>query len=283
MSSFKKLLLVSALTALASPVFAMESMDDSAMSEATGQDGIDIFTTLNISGATLTYTDTNGFASTPSYANSGDLKVNGLGVTGTVKMSVDVGATAAGPEAALLLGINGTSALNISLTSITVNKTGGATNYDILTLPVGTTITVASGYNLNLELGKGPSGHLGVLTGNIGTITVGDNATPTQKVALTDSSNSGTIGFSRVQLTGIDLGGGSGNQTNIDVCDGTAVTANCAAGAPGLKVTFAGTAMATVGANINDIRLGSATGPVVGQVAITGLNLSGTSMRIVGH
>ncbi len=282
MKSLKKLLLVSAIASFSLPAFAMESLEDGALSETVAQQGMDIFTSLNISGGTLTYTDGDGIATPAAYANSGDLKINNLGLTGNMTITVDVGSTAAGPDAALFLGINGTSALNISLDSITVNKTGVGTSYDVLTMPAGTTISLASGYKLALELGKGPSGHLGVLTGNIGTITVGDNATATQKVAIVDSANTGTIGFSRVQVTGVNLGAGSGNQTNIDVCNAAATT-GCLATETGLKVTFAGTAMSGIGLAMNDVRLGSSTGAIVGQMSLTGLNLSGTSLRIVGH
>lgn len=290
MITLKKLLLATAIASFVTNAFALESLDEGDLSETVAQQGMDIFTTLNISGGKLTITDGDGYTlpapavppASTVYANSGDLNINGLGMTGSTKITVDVGATTAGPNAALFLGIEGTTALAYQLTSITVNKTGNTTEYPVLTMPAGTSISIASGYKLALELGVGPSGHLGVLTGNIGTITIGSNGTATQKVAITDSANGGTMGVSRYELTGVNLGSGSGNQTNIDVCSG-ASSANCTAAEPGLKITFAGTAMNAIGLTMNDVRLGSSTGPIVGQMSMTGLNLSGTSLRMVGH
>jgi len=285
---FKKIALASLISVAASGAYALEAVDEATLSETTGQQGIDIFTTLSVSGATLTYTDGDGYAGTPSYANSGDLVISNLGMSGSVKVSIDAGSTAAGPDAALKVGILGTTALNLSLDGISVKKTGGATSYNILTMPAGTTISVASGYNLALELGKGGSGHLGRMTGNIGTVTIGDNTTTTAKVAIVDATNSGQIGLSRVQVTGVNLGDGTGNNfTNIDVCGGGAATTACAAGEDGLKIKFGSgstdTVMSGLGVTLNDVRLGSATAASIGQVSISGLNMAGTSVRIIGH
>lgn len=281
MISLKKLLLASAIASLSIPAFAMESLEDGALSDTVAQQGMDIFASLNISGATLTYTDGDGIATPATYTNSGDLKINNLGLVGSMTITVDVGSTAAGPDAALFLGVTGTTALAISLDSISVNKTGGATNYNVLTMPTGTTISLSNGYNLALELGKGPSGHLGVLKGNIGTISIGTLGSA-QTVAVVDSTNTGTMGVSQMRITGVDLGTSAANNTSIDICNAVA-TASCTAAETGLKVKFNGTAMSAVGLAMDNIRLGSSTGAVVGQMSLTGLNLSGTSLRIVGH
>jgi hypothetical protein len=280
MMSLKKLLLVSAIAAVSSSAFAMESLEDGTLSDTVAQQGMDIFTSLNISGATLTYTDADGIATPATYTNSGDLKINGLGIVGDMTIAVDVGSTAAGPDAALFLGITGTTALNISLSGITVNKTGGGTNYNIVTMPA-TTISIGSGYNLALELGKGSSGHLGVLKGSIGTISIGTLGTA-QTVAVVDTTNTGTVGVSQLRVTGVDLGSSAVNNTSIDVCNAVA-TSSCTAAETGLKVKFNGTAMGAVGLAMDNIRLGSSTGAIVGQMSVSGLNLSGTSLRIVGH
>lgn len=299
MSTLKKLLLASAIAALSASSFAMEAMDESALSDTVAQEGLDIFLGLNITGATLTYTDADGVtpATTPPYGASGDLKVNNLGIKGDVKITLDVGGNnAATPttDAALFVGIEGTSALEIKMDSITVNKTGATDNFNVVTMPAGTAITIATGYKLNLELGKGPSGHLGVLTGNLGTVTLGTVKTGTsstaQTVALVDGGSgtgAGTIGVSGLELSGLDLGNTAANNVSIDACNGTLGTGSstCTAVATdvGLKIKVNGTALNAVGVTMNDIRLGSSTGAIVGKVAVTGLNLSGTTMRIVGH
>jgi len=286
---FKKLALASLISVAASGAFALEAVDEATLAETTGQQGIDIFTSLNVSGATLTYTDADGYTyGAGTYNNSGDLLINNLGMTGSVKVAIDAGSTAAGPNAALNVAINGTTALAITLDSITVKKTGGATAYNILTMPAGTSINIATGYNIDLELGKGGSGHLGRMTGNLGTITIGDNATSTAKVAVVDATNGGQMGVSRFQVSGVNLGDGTSNNfTNMDVCDGTTVTAACAAGENGLKIKYGSVStdavMNGMTLTMNDVRVGAAAAPVIGQISITGLSLAGTSMRIVGH
>lgn len=293
MSTLKKLLLASAIAAVSASSFAMETMDESALSDTVAQAGLDIFLGLNINDALLTYTDADGVSgTTPLYTASGDLKINNLDVIGDMKITLDVGGNnAATPttDAALFVGIEGTTALTIRMDSITVNKTGQTANFNVVTMPAGTAITVNSGYKLNLELGKGPSGHLGVLTGNLGTVTLGTTGTA-QTIALVDGGSgtgAGTIGVSTLVLSGLDLGNTAANNVSIDVCNGTVGTgaSTCVASATdvGLKIKVNGSALSAVGVTMNDIRLGSSTGAIVGKVALTGLNLSGTTMRIVGH
>lgn len=302
MKSLNKLLLASAIALASSASFAMEAMDESDLAVATGQDGIDIFASLNISGGTLTYTDTDGVlpATTPPYINSGDLVMNGLAINNgtvgqgaTVKIAIDVGGAAT--DAGMLQAtITGTSALRASLTSVQVRKTGGAALADVIMFTGGAGITLASGYKLNLQLANSPQGHLGVLTGNLGTITIGANTANEIKIIDASNSNSGTstyagIGLGQLTVTGANLGSGAtaNDQTNIDACNGVTVTATCLASEPGLKISFGTGAMSAVGVTMSKVSLGnvSATGasPAIGNISLSGLNLGGTSLRIVGH
>lgn len=300
MISLKKLLLVSAIAAASASASALEAMDESSMSAATGQDGLDIFASLNISGGTLTYTDTDGVlpATTPAYTASGDLIMNGLaindGAGGAAKMKivVDVGGATATDSGMLQATINGTTALKASLTSIQVKKSTGSVATDIVTFAGGAGITIATGYKLNLQLANAPQGHLGVLTGNLGTITIGTNTANDIKVL--DAANSGGtnlsgIGLGQLTLSGVNLGSGAtvNDQTNIDACNGVTVNTNCLVSEPGLKISFGTGAMSSVGVTMSKVSLGnvSASGasPAIGNVSIAGLNLGGTSVRIVGH
>lgn len=279
-----KLLLAAAIAVASSGSYAMEALGDEALSETTGQQGIDIFLNLNQNDATVTYTDADGFTGATA---SGDLIISNLDLIGNIKASIDVGASTSTNDAALRMSVSdaGSSGLTIRMDGLKVKKSSAAigTALDVITMPANTTIQIGTGYNFTFELGKGPLGHLAQLTGNIGTIGIGDNSTTTAKVAIVDSTNSGSISMSKLTLTGVDLGSGGANATNVDVCDGVAVTANCAAGAAGLKMTFAGTAMAAMGVTVDDLRLGATTSPIMGKVTVSGLNLSGTSVRIVGH
>lgn len=274
----KALLLALAVAATSSTAQAMEVLGDEVLSETTGQQGIDVFLNLNQNNALVTYTDGDGYAGATA---AGDLIINNLDVIGNIKATIDVGASTSTNDAALRMSIadSGSSGLTLRLDGIKVKKNSAAigTALDVITMPANTTIQIGTGYNFTFELGKGPLGHLAQLTGNIGTIGIGDNSTNTSKVAIVDSTNSGSISMSKLTLTGVDLGAGGANVTNVDVCDGVAVTANCASGAAGLKMTFAGTAMSAMGVTVDDLRVGAATSPIVGKVTVTGVNLSGTS------
>ncbi|MDI1303120.1 MAG: hypothetical protein PSX71_14550 [bacterium] len=294
MLGFKGMLLVSAMAVLASSAFAMESMDDSAMSDAVGQDGIDIYANLNIGAAgttVLTYTDTNGFASTPSYAFSGDLNIRGFKVVGTVKTTIDVGSTTAGPQSALQIGIS-SALLTTTIGSIDVCKTPGAgicaAGTSVITMPVGGVAIAVTNFNLNLQLGNSPQGHMGLLSSTAPiAITIGSGAA--NQVIVKDANNTnGGIGIGQLALTGIDLGDGTtvAKSTFIDMCSST-VTVNCGGvAAPGLLISFGATTMNNVGVTITKLTLGDTSATPsnpIGNVTLTNLDLSGTSVRIVGH
>lgn len=81
---------------------AMDAMNDDALADSTGQSGITIYTDLSISGATLTYQDTDGLgtassttasltaagylAYAPTYLNSSGATVSGTGQGGDINI-----------------------------------------------------------------------------------------------------------------------------------------------------------------------------------------------------
>lgn len=286
----KKLAIVSAISLVSAGAFAMEAVDDVALSNTTGQAGLTITTNLNISGATLTYTDTDGFGT--SYNKSGDLNVRGLGITGTgIVTKIDVGGN--GTTAALNLEVD-LPVLTITVGSIDVCNTpvsgqcAAPSKSNVLLLPTGGLTITTTAQVMNVQLGDKttPQGHMAVLTDSSAmSITLGNGSA--NQIVVADPNN-GTasstpgIGIGKMVLSGLDMGTSfsGGNYTSVD-----ATTA-------GLVMKFNGNAMSSVGVALTNVSLGEtcagiASGctasPSIGNVTISGLNMSGTSVTISGH
>lgn len=116
----KKLILVAAIAAATSSAFAMEAMDESTLSETTGQAGITVYIAGDtavgkdeLSIGSLRYTDTDGlngvstatyttagqttvagYQSATPYNNKGTLQITGLKVNyDSMQLDIDVGST----------------------------------------------------------------------------------------------------------------------------------------------------------------------------------------------
>lgn len=292
MKLFTKLALVSAI-AISGNVMAMESLDDAALSAATGQDGIDL--TIKTSGITIGKVlvhDNDGLALTA--ATNGGLNLGGTAKAGAIvvnNITVGVSATQAN------------SAMNGNLAKVTIDTDGGATGNAVLNINAktngidvgvgsiavaasnatsamvgarrgaGAETTIIDNVNLtvgaselNIQLGAQPQGAMIVANGTIvGGITI-------SSLNLVDSS----VGGGKIQVGGLKIT--SANSADL------AVNTKIGVLAPAAGVTAGGLSISSTGSN--DIYIGSlAFGNTasIGSVEIQGLNMGTNSILVSGH
>ncbi len=165
MKGFKKLALVAAIAAAPFAQAELTAIDDAAMGEMTGQAGISIELSAQVSIGGIEYTDTDGFA--PSSA-AGTLAIsnvvlggNGGGALDGIKIDIDVD-----DNAGLVIHLGATNTQEV--------LSGGAGKVDF-GLAVGDVTLQGNGSNAVLASGISIGGNLGpidVVIGNDGTIDV---------------------------------------------------------------------------------------------------------------
>ena len=160
MKGFKKLALVAAISAAPFAQAELTSIDDSVLGDVTGQAGISIELSANVSIGSIEYTDTDGFG-----GGAGSLGINNIvlggdggGALDKIKIDIDVDETAG-----LVIHLGGTNTADV--------LTGGADRVDF-GLTVGDVVlnnsaTLAS----NISIG-GNLGPIDVIIANDGTIGV---------------------------------------------------------------------------------------------------------------
>ncbi|MCH8542836.1 MAG: hypothetical protein LAT61_04630 [Alcanivorax sp.] len=263
MNNFRKLALVSAIAAMPMTGFAMQAMDDEALSGVTGQDGISIGLELN---ATLNVgiEDTDGFATA---TDPGLLLLIGHSLSGGVTIDLDSGTR--GGNGVLRVGISVDDLVmetgNIHVMPGT-DGTGGLAN---MTTQVGLadssnqildsmTISIDE-LELAIELGAGATDFLNIVDGNVGTLGIAN-------FQLNDLAGGGAIGVDNIEITGLDLSG-----TTASLND------------DGLELTM-GSALDSINISMSRVSLNAAatTPNYLGNVYITGLDIAGTTVTISG-
>lgn len=301
---FNKLALAAAIATAPAAGLAMEPMTDDAMSGVTGQDGIsiDMKTSLTTDmyihdkdglgttaktaqdGSTYTYSD-SGAIVIDNFGLSGDQ--NGTAVDAVVGIDIDAG-TNTGSSATLNIDVtlgDTSTATDIdtvidmgTLKVADSNRTSGSSageNWGVTgtatTIMNLGSLTLGAGTNIGIQLGSEPQGHMIWVDTQIA------DGLSLSSFSINDANSGGAIGSS--QLIVLDNGSdGTSDVLTLDVgIDALSGTTT------GLQVSLNQVGSATGGADIRivDQYLG-ASGSVIGDVEIVGLNLNGTTLTISG-
>ena len=275
--NFKKLALAAAVAALPATGFSMEAMEDSALSNVTGQDGLTIG--LNLPNLTLDVNvhDNDGLAGISGDAGAimiDDMIIN----TGGDSIDVVVDADGNGGAPVLNVGVTIPGGTTISTGDISVGSSAGMGNamtaqsdviLDSMDITLGAT-------TLNIQLGNEVQTVTGVGGGTVtqmialnSTITGGINIT---NFSLNDATatTGGSLSATNVAVTGTAEGGDitTAIGVNLDNTDGLVI-----------GIGTLGTAGLTV--EMTDVALGTAA--PIGDVEIVGLNLNGSTITVAGH
>ncbi|MGH8493491.1 MAG: DUF6160 family protein [Moraxellaceae bacterium] len=287
---FAKLLLVSAIS-LSSSAFAMESLDDTSLSAATGQDGLDISLATKL-GFDLYIHDTDGFTGATAYTDSGAIVMrgvavdNGAGANAGIAIKIDAGATGAATNDAILnVGVSTTTTTRINLGTLRVANSARPNASTSGTGAWGLTASTETGVLMNL-------GSLSfAATTDVLKIQMGHEETGGAWIRAKTAFTGGLsiTGFSLNDAGGATTGGGIGGDLSIfDTGSTTTLNADLKidADTTGLKVNIAqlGTAAGGMDVRLASLKLGNIAGATrVGDVEVIGLNLNNTVITIAGH
>ena len=282
MKMFTKLALVSSL-AISANAMAMQSMDDAALSAATGQDGINIGIALGSGGISidkLYLHDNDGLASatgiTGASGTAGSIAISGVTVTqkGTgnlLDLAIDTNG-ASGSNGAFLNVAATVGAVDVHVGSIGVGTSG---TLNTTTAVRGITETapteIISGLDLslgqisaNVQLGSTPQGAMIKVNSSLqGGLTLSN-------FGINDAAGGGKIVLDKVMVRG------SGNTTgDLDV------NANISVVPTGLRIQN----NSTQGMNVyaQGVHLGAAGNASIGDLEIQGLNVGTSTITISGH
>lgn len=274
---FKKLALAAAVAAAPMSALALEPMQDEALSSVTGQDGISIGLSLN---ATLDVgvEDTDGFGTN---TGEGMILIDNMGLTGDLTIEIDSSSSASG---------GGVLQANISVPTLTID-TGdiyvgqGTDGSDVAAgiAKVGSELTaVSSGdplldsvsltlndVDLAVQLGSEASNFFALSTTSVLSIDIGTLGNAADNLTLRDQSagGGGAMVADQISIQNVDVNGITGQITTsgLEISTNTALS--------GINVAAMGVAF-----GVDD-----GTAPAIGNVYITGLDLSGQTITISGH
>lgn len=232
MKAFKKAALAAAVAALPMTGFAMEALQDEALSEVTGQDGITI--TLGSTGAFDIFVgDADGGAGLTGAA--GGIYIDNFD-TGAGNTTIVIDSDIDTIQAAITLGAG---TIDLGAISPSDGSAPGTTVLDMGTL-------THTGITINVQLGAEDQGHFAVLSG---TVTGGINLT---NFSISDTNSTGSISM---DLVVNDAGAG----TDLTLSGNVNVTAG------GITIQN----LPSVDVSLNNLNVGG-TGDI-GDVSIIGL------------
>jgi hypothetical protein len=247
MKAFKKAALAAAVAALPMTGFAMEALQDEALSEVTGQDGITI--TLGSTGAfDIFIGDADGDAqNTPNRLTglAGGIYIDGFD-TGAGNTVIEIDADVDTIQAGITLGAG---TIDLGAISPSDGSGPGTTVLDMGTL-------THTGITINVQLGAEDQGNFAVLTGMV---TGGINL---NNFSINDTNSTGAISM---DLLVNDAGAG----TDLTLSGNVNVTTG------GITIEN----LPSVDVSLNNLNVGG-TGDI-GDVSIIGLTTP--NITIAGH
>lgn len=287
MNSFKKLSLISAIALISGSALAMEAIDDQALSNATGQDGI----TMTITPpALLTWStvlhDSDGFTGFTASAgaidfgdplssglNKSSLAVGAGGIVAVIDATGDVSA-AAGNQASLNVAVSIPTGTVIHTGDLTVAHSNG----------LGAAVDTPTGVimsDITITLGA-----------TTATLSLGNENAAAGQASMIRVVSSMTGGLSMANFALNDGGGaqtgGAFRAANIKMVDTTgttnlAIDAKVDAIAGGLLVNLVTFGTGGVNTQITGLKFGNAGATAIGNVDVIGMALAGTTILIAGH
>lgn len=294
MKLFSKIALVSAM-AISANAMALESMDDEALSAATGQDGITLTViTDGISIDKLLVHDNDGLDSTLT-TQDGATNLGGTDTAGAIVVNdVTVGvstsgiATPLGADTLAQVKIDTDAGENGENPFLNINMKNNAIDIGVGSIGVGTSnaepvagarrgvdaateteiisgldITVGDS-ELNIQLGAQPQGAMIVANGTItGGVTI-------NSLNLIDTATTGEIAISDLRIT---------SENSTDLAVNTAISVLPAAHASGGGLSISSTGKKDI--YIGSLALGNDTS--IGSIEIQGLDMGNNQLIVSGH
>jgi hypothetical protein len=275
--NFKKLALAAAVAVAPMSALALEPMQDEALSGVTGQDGISIGLNLD---ATLNVgiEDTNGFTGN---TGAGMILIENMGLsTGTGDLNLVIDSASSGSGGGVLQVSIQADELTVDTGDLYVGQGTDGTDVAAGIAKVGTELTAVQGsaftdpvlesvsitlndLELSLQLGSEASNLFAISTTSVLSIDIGTLADGTDNLTLNDASGNGSLSVDQLSLNNLDVDGITGQVTT----SGLVINTNGA---------LTGVQVAAMG-----VQLGTADS--IGNVYVTGLDLSNTAITIAGH
>ncbi len=252
-------------------------MQDEDLSGVTGQDGISIGLNLD---ATLNVgiEDTNGFTGN---TGAGMILIENMGLsTGTGDLNLVIDSASSGSGGGVLQVSIQADELTVDTGDLYVGQGTDGTDVAAGIAKVGTELTAVQGsaftdpvlesvsitlndLELSLQLGSEASNLFAISTTSVLSIDIGTLADGTDNLTLNDASGNGSLSVDQLSLNNLDVDGITGQVTT----SGLVINTNGA---------LTGVQVAAMG-----VQLGTADS--IGNVYVTGLDLSNTAITIAGH
>lgn len=284
MKGLTRLVLVSSIT-LSASTYGLEAMEDEALAETTGQDGVTISITPPAGGIVMSHVihDTDPAIdgaivigrplAAGDHIASSIVTPAGQSINILLDATGDVDTVSAGNQASMGINISiptGTI-INTGTLSVARSNGGGVAVSNQSSVIMNNLAITLGATNLNLTLGNevASTGQMMRLTTNMASGLLLNN------VAIRDATAVDANGVAlRASSIQIDNAGAS-TALDVDVKVDMVPT-----GLQASLVTF-GTGGADI--TISDMRLGDTASPSMGTLSVSGLNVAGGVLRIYGH